>query len=325
MIRQTWEDHFYGRGFGRCCYKVYESTADLSRWQTKSRPWLVVWLHGMDHGFISPEELETMQRRLNRRVVFMVPLNPKEWNGLHFNWGCAFTREQNKKELGFVNGFLHDEFLTTFAATIANVAQWYKAERTVAMGYSMGGFGAFQLGCWAPDTFDAVVSVAGYGLGTNSKDAPQPYSGRVFWNFLEYEATAMAKIPVVLAIHARNDRLSSFGDVDHIISTVDGRARKDGESCVAKLVTMPTWMANSDNPRKRKRKSNHGYFNCTFMDDYSNQYLWNELQQLLDENTQGQGDWQPHHQSRKRKKRWHDESRWSGHDENHFGTHQEWV
>ena len=37
------------------------------------------------------------------------------------------------------------------------------------------------------------------------------------------------------------------------------------------------------------RKSNHGYFNCTFMDDYSNQYLWNELQQLLDENTQGQG------------------------------------
>jgi hypothetical protein len=37
--------------------------------------------------------------------------------------------------------------------------------------------------------------------------------GRVFWNFLEYEATAMAKIPVVLAIHARNDRLSSFGDV----------------------------------------------------------------------------------------------------------------
>ena len=154
------------------------------------------------------------------------------------------------------------------------------------------------------------------------------------------------------------------------------------------------------------RKSNHGYFNCTFMDDYSNQYLWNELQQLLDENTQGHGwdfpssrvksldilnipfgnglykiykncdlgdglwhcftqsiplqqireqwawwdtlavvqvlsdiqsfqgrlpprfssgDWQPHHQSRKRKKRWHDESRWSSHNENHFETHQEWV
>ena len=28
----------------------------------------MVWLHGMDHGFISPEELETMQRRPDRPV-----------------------------------------------------------------------------------------------------------------------------------------------------------------------------------------------------------------------------------------------------------------
>lgn len=52
--------------------------------------------------------------------------------------------------------------------------------------------------------------------------------------------------------------------VDHIISTVDDRARKDGESCVAKLVTMPTWMANSDNPRKRKRRKNHENFHESF-------------------------------------------------------------
>ena len=32
--------------------------------------------------------------------------------------------------------------------------------------YSMGGFGAFQLGGFAPDAFDVVISVAGYGLGT---------------------------------------------------------------------------------------------------------------------------------------------------------------
>lgn len=43
-----------------------------------------------------------------------------------------------------MNGFLHDEFLTTFAATIANVAQWYKAERTVAMGHL--GFGCGERG-----------------------------------------------------------------------------------------------------------------------------------------------------------------------------------
>lgn len=46
--------------------------------------------------------------------------------------------------------------------------------------YSMGGFGAFQLGCFAPESFDAIVSVAGYGLGTSEQDsgygAPQPAS-----------------------------------------------------------------------------------------------------------------------------------------------------
>ena len=44
----------------------------------------------------------------------------------------------------------------------------------------MGGFGAFQLGCFAPEIFDAIVSVAGYGLGTSEPDsgygAPQPAS-----------------------------------------------------------------------------------------------------------------------------------------------------
>ena len=221
-----------------------------------------------------------------------------------------------------MNGFLHDEFLTAFASTVEKVAKWYQAERTMAMGYSMGGFGAFQLGCRAPDTFDAIISVAGYGMGTNSKDAPQPYSGRVFWDFLQKEATAMAKIPVVLAIHATNDRLSSYDDVDHIISMVDRAAQRNGESCVAKLVTMPTWMANSDNPRKKKRKSNHGYFNCTFMDHQSPHWLWNDLQRLLDH----QGDWRESSQcSPKRRKWWHHESRPNGHEEHYVDAQQDWV
>lgn len=64
--------------------------------------------------------------------------------------------------------------------------------------YSMGGFGAFQLGCRAPDTFDAIISVAGYGMGTNSKDAPQPYSGAFVrkkcggeshWNMVNFVGT----------------------------------------------------------------------------------------------------------------------------------------
>ena len=45
----------------------------------------------------------------------------------------------------------------------------------------MGGFGAIQAGTFAPEAFDAVVSVAGYGLGTSEAKsgygAPQPRSG----------------------------------------------------------------------------------------------------------------------------------------------------
>ena len=56
----------------------------------------------------------------------------------------------------------------------------------------MGGFGAFQLGCFAPDVFDAVVSVAGYGLGTKEPNsgygAPQPVSSEIFEQFLKQEA-----------------------------------------------------------------------------------------------------------------------------------------
>ena len=43
------------------------------------------------------------------------------------------------------------------------------------------------------------------------------FQGRVFWDFLQKEATAMAKIPVVLAIHATNDRLSSYDDVSILV------------------------------------------------------------------------------------------------------------
>ena len=43
----------------------------------------------------------------------------------------------------------------------------------------MGGFGAFQLGGWAPDAFDVVISVAGYGLGTLE---PESGSAQGLWS-----------------------------------------------------------------------------------------------------------------------------------------------
>lgn len=69
-------------------------------------------------------------------------------------------------------------YLLALTSKISDLAYEFAAERVLVMGrlvcasfvrserYSMGGFGAFQLGGFAPDAFDLVMSVAGYGLGT---------------------------------------------------------------------------------------------------------------------------------------------------------------
>lgn len=79
--------------------------------------------------------------------------------------------------------FQRDEKGFTICTCLANLREKPVADVLIASGclrYSMGGFGAFQLGCFAPEIFDAIVSVAGYGLGTSEQDsgygAPQPAS-----------------------------------------------------------------------------------------------------------------------------------------------------
>ena len=77
--------------------------------------------------------------------------------------------------------------------------------------------------------FDAVVAVAGYGLGTEDPQdegfrAPQPRSGQIFRGFLEDYASLMAKVPVVLAVHAKCDSQASYKDDFRIIETIQRSA-----------------------------------------------------------------------------------------------------
>jgi len=287
MVKESWADEIRGDGFGESKFKIYEFAEGLAGDEANAPPYFVVWLHGMHQGMIGPKDLKTMQWRLRRRVVFMVPLSPRPWDGLHFNWGCAFTKQQNKKELGFVFGHLHYNFLSAFTTKISELASWYSASRVIAMGYSMGGFGAFQLGCFAPEIFDAIVSVAGYGLGTSEQDsgygAPQPASRTIFEDFLETEVSKLAQVPIVLAVHAPSDQCSSFRDVSAIIQKTQDTAWDTWNKwSTAKLVQVPDNLANSDHPGK-KRKSNHSYFNCTLLHNASEQMLWRDLRNLLSE------------------------------------------
>ncbi|CAE7294183.1 rluC [Symbiodinium natans] len=235
---------------------------------------------------IEPAYLRTMQTRLQRRVIFVVPKSPGTINGLHFNWGCCFTKSDNKKQLGYVFGTLHQEYMRDLTAKISEIACIFQAERTLVMGYSMGGFGAFQLGAMAPDVFDVVVSVAGYGLGTlepqgEMYDAPQPAARKRFRVFLQQVASRLSLVPVVLAMHAQKDSMSSFRDVSAIIRHVQQVSIARGSDSIVQLFEVPDEMADSDRGRKKKNKSGHHYFNCTLLDDSSDAFFWSKLQGFL--------------------------------------------
>ena len=69
------------------------------------RPILAVWLHGAGLGDIDPNDLCKMQQRLERHTYFLVPKNPTLGPGDEkFQWGCTFSKAQNRKELGFAFG-----------------------------------------------------------------------------------------------------------------------------------------------------------------------------------------------------------------------------
>ncbi|CAE7426011.1 unnamed protein product [Symbiodinium pilosum] len=154
------------------------------------------------------------------------------------------------------------------------------------MGYSMGGFGAIQLGCWAPEAYDAVISFAGYGMGTfeptETSGALQPKGRRVFEWYLNEYIPKLADVPIVWGVHCRSDTVSSFNDVSTIIDTVGETAHHSRKRCHSRMIEVPQDDANSDYPRKRRATaSGHGYFNVSLLKDTSEQIIWKDLRNQL--------------------------------------------
>jgi len=284
MISELGEEFFEGFAFGECWYKLYESVTEGFE---NEAPYLAVWLHGGDWGNISKRDLQTMQWRMGRRTIWMVPKSPKSARspkGWEFQWGCCHKKEDNRNDQGFIWGYLHSNFLTAFAETIGTVAHRFQADRVLAFGYSMGGFGAYQVASWSPEVFDAVVSLAGYGLGTEDPQherfrAPQPQSGQIFRDFVEHYGTRMAKVPVVLAVHAWCDSLSSYNDDCEIIWAVKKQARREGfTQHVADMITVPECLANTDLPYS---SSGHDYYYASLLRNTSERLLWSKLRTAL--------------------------------------------
>ncbi|CAE7322539.1 NMA111 [Symbiodinium natans] len=280
-------DRQKGYGFGECRYKLLEAVTEGFEHEA---PYLAVWLHGGDWGSISKQDLQTMQWRMGRRTIWMVPKSPKSprtSNGWEFQWGCCHKKEDNQKarvDQGFIWGHLHSGFLTAFAESIRGLSARFQADRVLAFGYSMGGFGAYQVASWAPEVFDAIVSLAGYGLGTEDPQherfrAPQPQSGRIFRDFVGRYVTRMAKVPVVLAVHAWCDSLSSYHDDCTIIWAIKKQARDEGfTKHFADMITLPDSLANTDLPYS---SSGHDYYYASLLRNSSERILWSKLRSAL--------------------------------------------
>ena len=219
--------------------------------------------------------LLTMQRRIGRRIFFLVPLSPKGKDGLRFYWGLSYTKSQNKNGNGFIFGKLNDEYLSALTKLVRVFSHECKASHVIVSGYSMGGFGAYQLGFHDPGLFDAVVSVAGYGIGTLASQnegpffAPQPASAKIFEDFLEYCGPRLARVRFVMVAHSPRDKVSSFQDATAIVEEV----RLHGGH--ARLAVVPEEFANSD--RGKKKTDGHHYFDYALLNETSTSFLYSTL------------------------------------------------
>ena len=200
-IRLMESGRLHGTTFGESTYNVYESCHDVP---PKQPPILVTWLHGGELGEIPSSDLCSIQRNLKRRCVFIVPMSPKAADdGRRFDWKVSYTKAQNKRALGFIFGEPHNPFLEGLCCLIAYFAQEVDAYRIYVAGYSMGGFGAFQLGAFKPEIFDAVISVAGYGQGTYQPEtegycAPQPQASLILQEWIDRCAPKLAQVSAVM-------------------------------------------------------------------------------------------------------------------------------
>merc|ERR1711879_510647 len=98
-------------------------------------------------------------------------------------------------------------------------------------------------------------------------------ASEIFNSFLQLYACQLAKVPVLLAIHASRDVESSFRDTVAIVESVRGQGGN------AQVVRVPDEMADSD-PNK-KTNTGHRYFNYALLNCSSKEVIFERLEASL--------------------------------------------
>lgn len=169
---------------------------------------LVVWLHGGDQGGSDVEKLRTSG----------LPKMIEEGRDFPF---LVFSPQNPSEELLYP--------IERVAATLQSVVADHRVDRSriYLIGYSRGGFGAWSMAEQFPETFAAVVPIAGGGVRhylnrTNEKTA--------FWAFHGANDEVIPLSDTVVLVQRlqelkRNVRLTVFEETNH--QAVEGKVLKD--------------------------------------------------------------------------------------------------
>ncbi|MCZ7470058.1 prolyl oligopeptidase family serine peptidase [Agrobacterium sp. O3.4] len=169
---------------------------------------LVVWLHGGDQGGRDVEKLRTSG----------LPKMIEEGRDFPF---LVFSPQNPSEQLLYP--------IERVAATLQSVVADHRVDRSriYLIGYSRGGFGAWSMAEQFPETFAAVVPIAGGGIRhylnrTNEKTA--------FWAFHGANDEVIPLSDTVVLVQRlqelkRNVRLTVFEETNH--QAVEGKVLKD--------------------------------------------------------------------------------------------------
>ena len=116
---------------------------------------------------------------LRKDLYIIMPSNPakNDITDKKYMWGMLYTHPpDNAGNRAFVNGDTAADplFNEKLGEVATHLTQQYDTELTLAMGYSMGGFGTLQLAASGSCNLDYVLCAAGHGRGsTEPKDVDQ--------------------------------------------------------------------------------------------------------------------------------------------------------
>jgi predicted peptidase len=169
---------------------------------------LVVWLHGGDQG---GGDIEKLRRSGLPKMI-------EEGRDFPF---LVFSPQNPSEELLYPI----ERVASVLQAVVAD--HRVDRERIYLIGYSRGGFGAWSMATQFPETFAAIVPIAGGGIRHYLN---RTHERAAFWAFHGANDAVIPLSDTVLLVQRlqelkRNVRLTVFEDTDH--EAVEGKVLKD--------------------------------------------------------------------------------------------------